>query len=76
MAVNAGGRPTIFPGKNYKNRHTFALTDTGERHFNASRKRLAKLAGWKAKDVTDSDVSEYLALGHEKTKAYLQQKRK
>ena len=65
------GRPSIFPNKK-GGRVQGGLTDVGSKQFNVARGRLADLAGWKVKDVTDADTIEYLARGHEETKRYLQ----
>lgn len=46
-----------------------ALTEVGNQKFEASRTRLAKLAG--RLTASDGDVFEYLARGVEATVAYL-----
>jgi len=59
--------PLIFgPRKNPKHAvHAYGLTDAGGRAFEAARKRLGKLSGFKK--VADSDVVEYLARGEDET---------
>lgn len=45
------------------------ISKVGSAGFEASRKRLAKLAGQES--ASDGDTVEYLARGHENTRRYL-----
>lgn len=68
----ASGRASIFPLK--KHRRQGHLTQSGKVGFEAARRRLADLAGWKASGVSDSDTMEYLSIGEAATIAFLNAK--
>lgn len=76
MSGGRGGWPSVFSGKNKKNRYQGIVTNVGRREFEVARRRLAKLAGLSVKTVSDGDVFEYLARGEADTKAYIEAKRK
>jgi hypothetical protein len=65
------GRPAIFPGKDLKKIIKGHTTKTGKKAFEEARSRLAKIAGWKVRSVSDGDVIEYLSRGHLATVDYL-----
>ena len=65
------GRPSIFRGKDRSTPVKAYMTPTGKKQLHVARRRLAHLVGWKVVDVSDGDVVEYLARGHEATVVYL-----
>ena len=65
------GRPAIFRGKDRTKPVKAYMTAHGKNKVNDARKRLAKIVGWKAADVKDGDVVEFLARGEEDTIKYL-----
>jgi hypothetical protein len=69
VAAARMGRPSVYPGKDRKNRHQGIMTDAGEKLFERHRHDLQKLTGIEA--VSDGDVFEYMARGPEKEKARL-----
>jgi hypothetical protein len=73
--VNVGGRPTIF-GKRDGDPVRGRLTSHGTARFEASRKALAKLAGWEPEQVLDSDVIEFELRGETETRKFLAAKAK
>ena len=68
------GRRAIFRGKENGVRVQAIITKNGGRWFEEARKRLAKLVGAQAADVSDADTVEYLARGDENTRLYLDEK--
>ncbi len=67
----AMGRRAIFRGKDGGRRVQAIITKVGGKAFEARRKELATLAGWKPDDVSDADTVEYMARGEAATRAYL-----
>lgn len=63
------GRRTLFP----KAKHRVAgfLTADGSRRFEAARRRLAELVGWKPSSVSDGNTAEFLARGEADAIEYL-----
>lgn len=62
-------RPTIFPNVSYRV-HGF-ITKPGSAKFEAARRRLAELVGWKVKAVSDGNVIEFLLRGEAEAVKYL-----
>jgi hypothetical protein len=69
--MKQGGWPSVFVGKDKRNRYQGITTNIGARWFEAKRRRLAKLAALSPKTVSDGDVFEYLARGEAETIAYI-----
>ena len=69
------GHPHIFSGKSPQYRYQGIMSERGSAQFEAARARLAKLAGWKADDISDGDTFEYLARGDQETRRYLREKK-
>jgi hypothetical protein len=66
------GRRSIFRGKEGGVRVQAIITKIGGQKFERARKRLAELAGWASKDVSDADTVEFLARGEAETMAYIE----
>lgn len=74
MKKPATGRPSLFRGKDRSKQPLQGrVTERGRKAFDAARKRLAALGSqyriegrtWTAKEVSDGDTIEYLAIGHD-----------
>lgn len=75
MKRPATGRPSLFRGKDRSKQPLQGrVTERGRGAFEAARKRVAALATtyrvegrtWTAKEVSDGDTIEYLAIGHDR----------
>jgi hypothetical protein len=70
------GRASVFRGKDGGVRVQGILTRKGGKYFEQRRKQLERLyrevLGHAPTTVSDADVIEFLALGDENTRAYLQ----
>lgn len=67
------GRPSIFRSKDLTKPVRGYLTAYGKQEFREARIRLAGLVGWKVKNVTTSDVVEYVVRGEANTITYLKE---
>lgn len=67
------GRPSIFGNGAKVRRYQGSVTEPGQVAFEAGRRRLAALSGWPIVKVSDGDVFEYLALGHNVARQILKQ---
>lgn len=65
------GPRVIFRPKNRKRSMRIYLTDIGHLRMDRARLALSDLTGWPVRDVSNSEVSEYLARGDAETRAYL-----
>lgn len=69
------GFNSIFRGKKLAShggrKYQGYLTPEGIRAFESSRKELGKLVKWPASRISDADVIEFRARGHEATLEYL-----
>ncbi len=63
-------RPCIFPNKTVR-LTAASVTDIGAKQFEVARRRLAKLAGWTPRSVSDGDTTEALARGWDATEKFL-----
>jgi hypothetical protein len=68
------GRPTIFGSKNGGRRASGLISRIGALRFEEARQRLAKLAGWEDRAVSDGETIDYLARGEKATREFLKQK--
>ena len=66
------GRVSIFEKNGPKVQGIISLE--GARRFELARTRLAQLAGWQERTVSDADTIEFLARGEHNAVAYLKQK--
>jgi hypothetical protein len=67
------GRPSIFRDKQGGKRIMAIISQVGALQFETARRRLALLANWPPARVSDADVVEYLARGHDATRVYLKE---
>jgi len=68
------GRPSIFRDKEDGVRVQAVISKASGRLFEASRKRLAELAGREIEHTSQADVIEFLLRGEKATKDYLKGK--
>jgi hypothetical protein len=71
---NVGGRPTIFGTRDGDTVHG-RLTKYSTKRFTQARRELARMAGWEAENVSDSDTLEYLTRGETATREFLAAKK-
>lgn len=69
--LGMAGRPSIFKGKENGDRVQGYISQAGSKKFEDARRRLAVLAQWSVKAVSDADTIEYLARGDDETRKYL-----
>lgn len=72
---SVGGRPTIFGPRDGDTVHG-RLSKYSTKRFEQARRELARIAGWEAEQVSDSDTLEFLARGETSTREFLEAKAK
>ena len=64
------GRPSLFRFKDRTRPRAGYMSKDGHKGFEAAKRRIAGLVGWKVSDISDSDTVEFLARGEVASIAY------